>query len=311
MTEDPPSNTRGTDAPHGSPQPRRQCRSGCGVDSDARAPILSAANVTFGYPQRPDFLQPARLEVRRGQCWGIIGPNGAGKSTLLRLLAGLLTPETGAVRLEGCPLQDIPLRQRARRIAFLPQHVPSDLQTTARDIVLMGRFPHRRFGLFEDAADLAIADRALATTGTAAFADRPLATLSGGEAQRVHVAAALAQQPAVLLMDEPTASLDLYHQLSVFTILRNLAGQERLAVVVVTHDVNLAARFCSHVLLLDDGRSVAAGQPADVVKAEILAPVYQVEFAVAGTGKAAVPWIVPSEPHPAPAGGFDSQRGPT
>ncbi len=275
--------------------------------TDAGPPVLGAIDVTFGFPTRPDFLRPVRLDVQPEQRWGIIGPNGAGKSTLLRLLAGLLPPKTGTVRLEGRELQALPPRRRARRIAFLPQHVPGDLANTARDIVLMGRSPHRRFGLFDSAADYDIADRALATTGTAALADRPLATLSGGEAQRVHVAAAIAQQPAVLLLDEPTASLDLYHQLTIFTILQDLALRERLAVVVVTHDINLAARFCSHVLLLDDGRPVAAGPPADVIRPEVLEPVYGVELATVDVAQPAGRWIVPLTPR-ASAGPPDNQR---
>lgn len=295
--------------------------------TDADASILSATGVTFGFPQRPAFLHPVHLDIRPGECWGIIGPNGAGKSTLLRLLAGLLRPTAGTVCLEGRSLRDVSPRARARRIAFLPQHLPTDLATIARDVVLMGRFPHRQFGLFESADDFAIADRAMATTGTLEFAERPLATLSGGEAQRVHIAAAIAQQPAALLLDEPTASLDLYHQLSIFSILQNLTRHDRrgtgaspvdpcgtgvspvnpggagvspvnaLAAVVVTHDVNLAARFCSHVLLLDDGKPVAAGPPAEVVTAEILEAVYQVELTVTdspidSTGR----WIIPIAP---------------
>ena len=271
-------------------------------------PILQATDLTFGFPGRPDFLRPVTLAIQPGDCWGIIGPNGSGKSTLLRLLAGLLTPKTGDVRLDGRPLRELSARFRAQRIAFLPQHAPADLATPAGEIVLMGRFPHRRFGLFENSEDLAIADRAMTVTDTTEFADRPLATLSGGEAQRVHLAAALAQQPAVLLLDEPTASLDLYHQLSIFTILQDLAARQRLAVVVVTHDVNLAARYCSHVLLLDDGRPVAAGPPADVVRPDVLRAVYRVELAAATTDDPARRWIIPLTPHRA-AGAADLGSG--
>lgn len=269
-------------------------------------PILQATDLAFGFPGRPDFLRPISLAVEPGDCWGVIGPNGAGKSTLLRLLAGLLTPASGEVHLDGRPLGELPARLRARRVAFLPQHAPGELAALAREVVLLGRYPHRRFGLFESAADLAVAERAMAATGTAEFADRPLATLSGGEAQRVHLAAALAQQPAVLLLDEPTASLDLYHQLSIFTILQDLTARARLAVVVVTHDVNLAARYCSHVLLLDDGRPVASGPPAEVIHPGVLRAVYRVELASATTDDLARRWIVPLTPHraagPGPGG---------
>lgn len=271
-------------------------------------PLLCATDVTFGFPRRTDFLKPVRVDVDRGQCWGIIGPNGSGKSTLLRLLAGLLHPRTGAVCFDGRSLADMPLRQRARHIAFLPQHMPTDLTLTGREVVLMGRYPHRRFGLFDRAEDVEIADRALAAVEAAPFADRPLATLSGGEVQRIHVAAVMAQEPEVLLLDEPTASLDMCHQLAIFSTLRDWADP-RSAVVVVTHDVNLAARFCSHVLLLNDGRLSAAGTPAEVIHPAVLGPVYGVELADAMADDPAGPWIVPRFAGREPVGPRQERRG--
>jgi len=259
-------------------------------------PILRAAGITFGFGRGPDFLRSIQLDVAPGQCWGIIGPNGAGKSTLLRLLAGLIAPRSGNVHFDGAPLGEQPLRSRARRIAFLPQGPPRDLPILAREVVLMGRYPHRRLGLFESAADYAIADRAMATTHTTDLADRPLLALSGGEAQRIHIAACLAQEPAVMLLDEPTASLDLYHQLSIFTILRHLTDGGRIAVVVVTHDLNLAARFCTHVLLLDEGVAVASGGPAEVIRPERLEAVYEVRLSVAEAAGGLGRWIVAVEP---------------
>lgn len=264
--------------------------------------ILTARSVSFGFPQRPDFLQPIALEIERGQCWGIIGPNGAGKSTLLRLFAGLLTPRSGTLLFRGSPLFDWALRDRARRIAFLPQTPPRDIVMSAREVVLLGRYPHRQFALFENASDFQITEQAMTTTQTLEFADRSLATLSGGEAQRVHIAAALAQEPDLLLLDEPTAALDLFHQLSIFEIVQRLTKESRLAVVVVTHDVNLAARFCTHVLLLDDGRTIASGPPVDVITPRLLEPVYGVNLAalpVAGGGD----WMVPTASTNAQNGG--------
>ena len=235
--------------------------------------------VRFGYPTRPGFLGPITVAIGRGEFWAIVGPNGAGKSTLLRLMAGLRRPDAGRVALEGEPLASLSIRERARRIAFVPQHPPSDFDLTARDIVLMGRFPHRSMALFESPGDRRIAERAMMTTETLPFADRPMATLSGGEAQRVHVAAALAQEPQLLLFDEPTASLDLQHQLAIFQVLRDRAGSRGDTVVVVTHDVNLAAQFCSRILLLAEGRLAAVGSPLDVLTSERLGPVYGVELA--------------------------------
>ena len=258
--------------------------------------LLDLDGVRFGYPQLPNFLGPISATIRRGDCWALVGPNGAGKSTLLRVMAGLLAPQSGRISLEGNPLSHYSARQRARRIAFVAQNPRSEVDFSARDVVLMGRFPHRSFGLFESAEDCRFADRTMAVTATTELADRPVATLSGGEAQRVHLAAALAQDPSVLLLDEPTASLDLHHQLAIFDILRDRAVHDGLAVVVVTHDINLAVRYCSQVVLLDQGRVVAQGSAAEVLTAERLGPVYGVEMTT--LTHPAVPnrrWIVPLE----------------
>lgn len=277
--------------------------------TEAACPILSASRLTYGFPERRDFLQPIDLEIRGGEFWGIIGPNGAGKSTLLRLLAGLLAPDSGEVRLKGRSLLTVALRERARSVAFLPQQMPVDLPATAREIVLMGRFPHRRLGLFESAADFAIADMALAAMGVTALADRPMATLSGGEAQRVHIASVIAQQAAVLLLDEPTASLDLFHQLSIFSLLRDHVHNNRIAAVVVTHDINLAARFCSHVLLLHDGRLVASGPPTQVTRPAILESAYGVELASVAVPGVPGQWLLALRPRSSGDGRSAVPRG--
>ena len=255
--------------------------------------MLQLIDIRFGFPSRPEFLGPVSLRVEAGDCCGIVGPNGAGKSTLLRLMAGLLKPKTGRIELDGQALNGLAMRERARKIAFLPQRVAIDADFTVREVVLMGRFPHRSMGLFDSAKDHAIVESAMAATQTLEFAERPMETLSGGEAQRVHIAAALAQQPRVLLLDEPTASLDIQHQLAVFEILRGQAASG-IAVVVVTHDVNLAADFCNRVLLLNEGKSVAYGPPQQVISPDLLAPVYGVELAaVAAPGPHPRSWIIP------------------
>ena len=243
-------------------------------------PILALSDVRYGFTSRPDFLGPIAVTVRRGQCLAIVGPNGAGKSTLLRLMAGLVRPSNGSVHLDDKPLPSITAGARARTIAFVPQHLPADLNLSAREIVLLARYPHRGLSLFESAEDRRVAEQAMQTTGVHTLADRSLATLSGGERQRVHIAAALAQQPQLLLLDEPTASLDLQHQMAIFRILRDRAARDGLAVVVVTHDVNLAARYCTQVLLLNDGRAVALGEPEAVVTPAVLEPVYGVALAL-------------------------------
>ncbi len=264
----------------------------------ARSPAelrLNLDTVRYGYPTRPDFLGPVTLTIHPGECWGIIGPNGAGKSTLLRLMAGLRQPNMGCVTLGDRSLTRLTGRERAQLIAFVPQHPPADIDSTVRDVVMLGRFPHRKLALFESAADRRIAERAMEITETIGFADRPMTTLSGGEAQRVHIAAALAQEPQVLLLDEPTASLDLQHQQAIFHILRQRTTGDGLAVAVVTHDVNLARQYCSHVLLLHNGRVVAEGGPEDVVTPEVLRPVYGVELTtLTMPGDATRSWVVPT-----------------
>jgi len=264
--------------------------------TEPRGSNLIAEAVTFGFPQRPDFLKPVRLEMSGGQCWGIIGPNGAGKSTVLRLLAGLLTPTSGRVLLDGRSLTQMALSQRGRRIAFMPQKLAVDIPMAAGDIVAMGRYPHRRLGLFEDAGDREIVDRAMERTESLAFAERPMDTLSGGEVQRVHIAAAIAQEPSILLLDEPTAALDLHHQLRIFEIIRALSEQDGLLLVVVTHDINLAARYCSHVLLLHEGRTVASGPPEAVMDRGVLETVYGVELVAMHHAGDDRPWMQPLRP---------------
>jgi len=247
--------------------------------NDSLAPLLELRAVRFGFPARPEFLGPVDLSIRRGECWAILGPNGAGKTTLLKLLAGLLKPSAGSIRLGGRELAEVSARDRAKRIAFLPQHPPFALGFSVREVVLMGRYPHRSLGLFESLGDYAVCDQALHATDSFRFAHRRIDSLSGGEAQRVHLAAALAQQPELLLLDEPTASLDLHHQMAILDILCAGAANEGLGVVFVTHDINLAAQFCTHVLVLNHGKPVAAGPPEQVIDPDVLAPVYGVPLA--------------------------------
>ncbi len=254
---------------------------------------LQLRDVRVGFPERPNFLGPVTLDIRSGQCWGIVGPNGAGKSTLLRLMAGLLTASAGEVLLGGKCLRDLVVRDRAKLMALVPQAVSGDADLSVRETVLMGRYPHRSFGLFESSEDVRVVERVLSMTETAVFSDRKLGTLSGGEAQRVHVAAALAQTPSILLLDEPTASLDLKHQLSIFELLRDTADRESLAVVVVTHDVNLAARFCTDVIVLDDGAVAAAGVPTHVLTPALLSRVFGVEMVCATDQASGTGWLTP------------------
>jgi iron complex transport system ATP-binding protein len=225
--------------------------------------------------------------------WGVVGRNGAGKSTLLRVVVGLLEPTAGTVRLMGRPLDRVSRRDRARKVAFLPQQPLSAPAATAGETVLMGRFPHRRYSLFETRQDLAAARAAMEATDTARFMDRSMATLSGGEAQRVHLAAALAQEPKLLVLDEPTAALDLYHQFGTFDLLRSRTDTTGMSVVLVTHDLNIAGRYCDRLLLLDEGKPAACGRREEVLRTDVLERVYRVRFAVHRNGGGQ--WVLPIE----------------
>ena len=225
------------------------------------------------------ILRSVSFEARPGEVAGLIGPNGAGKSTLLRVLAGLLRPESGDVRIEDLPLKGLNSGQRARRIAFMPQHDATH-PFTAIETVLMGRYAHLgRFEL-EGRQDREIALSAMARTDTAQFEDRQLDRLSGGERQRVILARALAQQANVILLDEPSASLDLRHRLSIMETLREEVATRQVAVVVALHDVSLASRYCDRLTLLYDGRVTAEGKPVDVLTQQNLRSAFGVETAV-------------------------------
>ena len=236
-------------------------------------PLLRFDAVTYQYRDAAWRLDAVSLDVRAQEVLAVIGPNGSGKSTLLRLGAGVLRPRSGRVALDGREMAALSRRAVAASLGYLPQKVASEFDYRVEEVVAMGRFPHLAGAGFLSASDLAVVDRAMAATEIEPFRQRPLSHLSGGECQRAFLASVLAQEPRVLLLDEPTASLDLHHQVRFFGLLRRLSAQG-MAVMVVTHDVNLASLYSDRVALLRGGRLVEDGPPEAVLRAEVLQATY-------------------------------------
>ena len=235
----------------------------------------------------------------RGQMVGLIGPNGAGKSTLLRTLSGILKYHRGAISLDGDNLNALSSKDLAAGVALVPQIAPYTHGFTSIELVLMGRYPHLGRFQVEGKEDDRIARDAMQLTEIDRFADRTLDTLSGGERQRVFVARALAQQPRLLLLDEPTSNLDVLHQLKVLDLVRQLVD-DGLTAVAAIHDLNLAARYCDKLVLLSEGRVLAKGPPQEVLTPPIIESAFGVKSAVykdPATGSLAISLIGPADEH--------------
>jgi iron complex transport system ATP-binding protein len=245
--------------------------------------LLQADNVSFGYdaPAGELVLDGVSFTAPRGAIVGLLGPNGSGKTTLLRLVDGMLTPRSGRVTIDGALVHGLTRRALARRVAVVPQETQAAFDFTALEIVLMGRYAHLGAFELEGPDDLRIAREAMAATGTSGLEHRAFATLSGGEKQRVVIAGALAQASDVLLLDEPTASLDLRYQLEIAGLLVGLNRQRGTTMVLSTHDLNLAAAVCGHLVLLKGGRVLASGPTDRVLTVEAVRALYGVEAEVA------------------------------
>ncbi len=243
-----------------------------------RRHVISAEGVVFGYSPDAPVLHGVGMTASAGKLLCILGPNGSGKTTLLRCLLGLLRPQRGRVMLDGREIRKYSRRGLARMLAYVPQFPASAFSFTVRQIVLMGRFAHGGPMGLAGRDDRRVAHLAMEMTATSRFADRTLDELSGGEAQCVMIARALAQQPTVMLLDEPTSHLDVKNQLKIYRMMRRLADEWRMAVVCVSHDVNLAARFADEMLLMREGRIGADGTPRQVIRRDVLGETYGVEI---------------------------------
>jgi len=242
-------------------------------------PLVEFERVHFAYPPargRPPFaLEDVSLAVARGEVLALLGPNSAGKTTVIRLLTRVLAPTGGRIRLDGRPLEAFARRELARRVAVVPQDLPAGLPFTVEALVLLGRYPHGPRRLFEDARDRAVAREAMALAGVEALAHAPVASLSGGERQRAMLARALAQEPELLVLDEPTAHLDLRAQAQCAALLRRVNRERGTTVLLVSHDLDLAAALADRLVLMAEGRVVRVGPPAEVLAPDLLQAVYR------------------------------------
>ncbi|SDV46044.1 iron complex transport system ATP-binding protein [Chitinasiproducens palmae] len=247
---------------------------------DAPAATMFELNEAgFALPERT-LLHPLTLQLAPRRVIGLIGHNGSGKSTLIKLLARQQPPTSGTIRFAGQPLCDWQGRPLARKLAYLPQHTPSAAGLRVRELVRFGRYPwHGPLGRFGP-EDYDSVEKAMALAGVERFAERLVDTLSGGERQRVWLAMLVAQQADCLLLDEPISALDVAHQVEVLSLVQSLSRTHGIGVVVVLHDVNMAARFCDEIIALRGGRLCARGTPAEIMTADCLEDIYGIPMVV-------------------------------
>jgi iron complex transport system ATP-binding protein len=247
--------------------------------------IVEVDNLSFGYTSESTILKNISFEIKPGTFLAIAGPNGAGKSTLLNLMCGMLTPESGTVRVETKPTGSYSNEALAAKMAVVRQEYVPAFGFTVIEMVLMARTRH--FGAlgFESRADRKAADEALEATDTAQFAFRSLASLSGGERQRVFIARALAQDTSILLLDEPTSFLDLKHQVGIYDLLKAAQLEKGKTIVTVTHDINLAGQYCDEMLLLGADGSYHTGKTESVLSCDLVKKIFDVEVHVGKVGR--------------------------
>jgi len=234
--------------------------------------------------------------VGEGEVLGIVGPNGSGKTTLLRCINMVLKPKAGTVLIDGQDILELDRKEIAKSIGVVPQNSNVRFPFTVLDVVLMGRTPHMERLDRESLKDIEVAKKAMEMTNTEHLADRLIDEVSGGEKQRVIIARALAQEPKILLLDEPTLHLDINHQLELLELIRELSKRNSLVVILVSHDLNLAARYCDRMILLSSGKIHSAGRPSEVLTPENIKEVYQVVVEVSKDPETDAPHILLKEP---------------
>ena len=235
--------------------------------------VITARELAYSYGDL-HVLQDVSFSVRQGDFFVIIGPNGSGKTTLLKCISGILRPRAGSLDILGAPIEKYSRKSLARSIALVPQTAPVDFPFTATEVVLMGRAPHLGILGVEHRQDIDMARQAMEFTGVDSLAHRKLDQLSGGERQRVMIARAICQEPKIILLDEPTASLDLAHQVRIMDLMEALRGERKVTIVMVSHDINLAALYGNRLMLLKQGRILSLGSPSEVLTFQTLEAAY-------------------------------------
>ena len=236
-------------------------------------PLLTVDALQISVAER-NICRDLDLSINPGECWGILGVNGIGKTTLLHTLAGLRDPDSGRIRYLGTAIEEINKLKLARQRGILFQDMTDTFPATVLETVLIGRHPYIDSWQWETAEDIALARNALQNVDLAGLENRYINTLSGGERQRVAIAALIAQQPQVYLLDEPTSHLDIRHQIKIMHLFNNIKCRENTALVMILHDLNLAARFCDHMLMLFESGKVLSGKTEALLTAEHLKELY-------------------------------------
>jgi iron complex transport system ATP-binding protein len=260
--------------------------------------MIELDNVSLGYDHRA-ILREVSIKARAGQILGLVGPNGSGKSTLIKGITRVIDVFSGRVLIDGNDVRAIKHNELARLVATVPQSPALPGAFTAFELVLMGRTPHLGLLRYEGAKDLAVAWQAMKATSTQAFAERRVSELSGGERQRLVIARALAQQPKAMLLDEPTANLDINHQVEILNLVKSLCLERNLTVLIALHDLNLAAQYCDWMVMLNGGTVYTEGTPLDILTAPNIKRVYGAEVHVYPhpINKLPTTLITASQPH--------------
>jgi iron complex transport system ATP-binding protein len=241
--------------------------------------MIELDNVSLGYDHRA-ILHDVNMKAKPGQILGLVGPNGSGKSTLIKGITRVIDLFSGRILIDGRDIKNIKREELARLVATVPQSPALPAAFTAFEVVLMGRTPHLGLLRYEGGRDLAIAWQAMEATHTQSFAERRVSELSGGERQRLLIARALTQQPKAMLLDEPTANLDINHQIEILNLVESLCQEQSLTVIVALHDLNLASQYCDWIIMLNGGKIYAEGTPSEVLTAENINKVYGAEVYV-------------------------------